>query len=192
MMKEPALGLIEYKSIARGIRSTDAIVKKAPVKLLSTHPVCPGKYLVVFSGEVADVEESLKMGVETGGDLVINYIFLPYVHRDVIPAVAGTTQIERFDALGIVESFSVASCVIAADKAAKASPAQLVEIRLANGLGGKAYFIMTGLLCDLEASMEVAKASIQEEGLLAGYEIIPAPHQDLLEKGVYWASKINS
>lgn len=191
-MKEPALGLIEFKSIARGIQTTDAIVKKAPIKLLATNPICPGKYLVIFSGEVADVEESVKVGLEIGGDMVVNHVFLPFIHRDVIPAVTGTTTVERFGALGIVESFSVASCIIAADKAAKVSAAKLVEVRLANGLGGKAYFVMTGELFDIEASIGVARAHIQEEGLLAGCEIIASPHPDLLEKGVYWISRIDS
>jgi len=185
-MKEPALGMIEFKSIARGIFATDAIAKKAPVKILNTNPICPGKYMVMFAGEVADVEESLKAGNHAGKDLVINDLFLPYIHREVIPAITGTTLIKEFDAIGIIETFSIASCVIGADKAAKASPAKLVEIRLANGLGGKGYFVMTGALADLEASIEAAKEHIQAEGLLAGCEIIAAPHSDLIEKGVYW------
>ena len=57
-MKEPALGLIELKSIARGIIATDAIVKKAPVKLLGTHPICPGKYMIIFAGEAAAQSDS--------------------------------------------------------------------------------------------------------------------------------------
>jgi microcompartment protein CcmL/EutN len=185
-MKEPALGLIEFKSIAKGIFATDAIVKKAPVKILSTNPVCPGKYLVMFAGEVADVEESLKAGFEAGGDMVINELFLPHLHQDVVPAISGATNIEKFGALGIIESFSVASCVAAADIAVKNAPIELVEIRLANGLGGKGFFVMTGELSDIESSVAAAKAYIKIEGMLAGCEIIASPHVDLLNKGVYW------
>ena len=185
-MKEPALGLIEFKSIAKGIFATDAIVKKAPVKILSTNPVCPGKYLVIFAGEVADVDESLRAGLSAGGDMVVNELFLPYIHLDVIPAISGVTKIEKFGAVGIIESFSVASCVAAADIAVKNSPIELVEIRLANGLGGKAFFIITGELSDVESSIAAAKEYIKAEGLLAGCEIIAAPHADLIEKGMYW------
>jgi microcompartment protein CcmL/EutN len=185
-MKEPALGLIEFKSIARGIFATDAIVKKAPVKILSTNPVCPGKYLVIFAGEVADVDESFRAGLVAGGDMVINELFLPYVHFDVIPAVSGATKIEEFGAIGIIESFSVASCVAAADIAAKNAPIKLVEIRLANGLGGKAFFVLTGELSYVESSILVAKEHIVAEGLLAGCEIIASPHKDLIDKGMYW------
>lgn len=181
-MKEPSLGMIEFKSIAKGIFATDAIAKKAQVKILSTNPVCPGKYLVIFAGEVDEVHESLQAGLKAGEDMLINYLFLPYVHETVIPALAGTTSIDEFGALGIIESFSVASVIAAADKAAKISPAKLVEIRLANGLGGKGYFIMTGELADIEASIGAAKEHIKAEGLLSGCEIIPSPHPDLLAK----------
>lgn len=185
-MKEPALGMIEYKSVAKGIYSCDAMVKKAPVRIIQTHPVCPGKYFTIICGEVADVEEAMKAGIESGKDMVIADLFLPYVHRDIIPAIAGTTKIENFAAIGIIESFSVADCVKAADIAAKATPVQLVEIRLANGLGGKGYFVMTGQLPDVENSLEEAAQFVKKQGMLAAREIIPAPHKDLIDKGVYW------
>ena len=181
-MQEPALGMIEFKSIAKGLFAADAIVKKAPVKILSTSSICPGKYLIIFSGEVADVEESMNAGLIAGGDMVINYLFLPYVHREVIPALIGTAEIKVFGTLGIIESFSVSSCIAAADKAVKIAPIKLVEIRLANGIGGKGYFVLTGDLADVEIACNAAKEHIGSEGLLAGCEVIATPHPDLLAK----------
>lgn len=185
-MKEPAIGMIEYKSVAKGIYSCDAMVKKAPVRIIETHAVCPGKYITIIGGEVADVDESMKAGIEAGKDMVIAELFLPQVHESIIPAMAGATKIEQFDAIGIIETFSVATCVQAADIAAKATPVQLVEVRLANGLGGKGYFVMTGELADVEASLEAAKDFAAKEGMLAACELIPSPHPDLIDKGVYW------
>ena len=185
-MQNSALGLIEFKSVAKGIFATDAVVKKASVEILSTNPVCPGKYLLMFAGEVAAVDAAFQAGLVAAGDMVINNLFLPYLHQDIIPAIAGATKIEKFGAIGVLEAFSVASCVAAADIAAKNTPIQLVEIRLANGLGGKAFFVLTGELADVESSVMVAKEYIQTEGLLAGSEIIAAPHADLLAKGIYW------
>jgi microcompartment protein CcmL/EutN len=185
-MKEPALGIIEYKSVAKGIFSCDVMVKKAPVRILATNPICPGKYMTIICGEVADVDEAMKAGIESGKDMVVSDLFLPYVHRFVIPAVAGTTEIHKFGAIGVIETFAVATCVQAADIAVKATPVQLVEIRLANGLGGKAYFVMTGELADVEDALAAAKKHAMKEGMLAGAELIPAPHPDLIEKGVYW------
>lgn len=185
-MKEPALGMIEYKSVAKGIYSCDAMVKKAPVRIIETHAVCPGKYITVIAGEVADVEEAMKAGIESGKDMVIADLFLPYVDRQVIPAMAGATKIETFKAVAIVETFSVATCVLAADIAAKSTPVQLVEIRLANGLGGKGYFVMTGELADVEEALEAAKNYVKSEGMLAAAELIPSPHPELIQKGLYW------
>ena len=185
-MKEPALGMIEYKSVAKGITSCDAMVKKAPVRIIETHPVCPGKYITIICGEVADVEEAMKAGIESGKDMVIADLFLPHVHHSVIPALAGATKIEKFGSVGVIESFSVAACVQAADIAAKATPIQLVEIRLANGLGGKGYFVMTGELADIEDSLEAAKQFVKEQGMLAACELIAAPHRDLIDKALYW------
>lgn len=185
-MKEPALGMIEFKSVAKGIIASDAMAKKATIKILETHPICPGKYMVLICGEVAEVDEALKAGIEAGQDMIVNHLFLPHLHKSVIPAMTGTSEISKFGAIGVIETFSIASCIVAADIAAKATPVELAEIRLAMGLGGKAYFIMTGELYNVEASLEAAKKHVKNEGLLAGCEIIPAPHPDIISKGVYW------
>jgi microcompartment protein CcmL/EutN len=185
-MNEPCLGMIEYKSVARGIFSCDAMVKKAAVRILETHPVCPGKYLTIICGDVAEVEEAMKIGLETGKDMVVADLFLPFVHQSVIPALAGTASIEAFGSLGIIETFAAATCLQAADIAAKAAAVQLVEIRLANGLGGKGYFVMTGELADVEGSLAAAREFAAQAGMLAACELIPAPHRDLIAKGIYW------
>jgi len=183
-MTDPALALIEYKSVARGIAACDAMVKKAPVRILETHPICPGKYITIVCGQVADVEEAFRAGLESGGDMVVADLFLPFVHRDVIPALAGTTVVETFGALGVIETFAVATCLRAADIAAKTAAVQLVEIRLANGLGGKGYLVMTGELTDVEASLAAAAAFARDQGQLVEQTLIPAPHPDLLDMGI--------
>lgn len=185
-MKEPALGIIELKSVARGIFVTDVVVKKAPVKILETNAICPGKYMLIFCGEVADVDESMKAGIASAGDLLVNDLFLPHVDRSIIPALTGTTVIDSFGSIGVIETFSVVSCIKAADIAAKEANIKLIEVRLANGLGGKGYFVMTGDQADVEASLEAAKKHVAGEGLLAGCEIIESPHLDLINKGIYW------
>jgi len=185
-MQEPALGMIEFKSVAKGIYATDFMVKKAPIRILETHPICPGKYMTLICGEVADVEEAIAAGMKAGDDLVIQDLFIPNLHQDIIPAITATTHIEKFGAIGVVETFSIATCVVAADFACKEAPIKMVEIRLANGLGGKAYFVMTGELYNVEASIKVAADHVRSEGMLACSTIIADPHPDLIEKGVYW------
>mgnify|MGYP003953210323 CR=1 FL=1 len=184
MKEEPALGMIEYKSVAQGIRSADAIVKMAPVTIFRSHTISPGKYINLFAGEVADVEESFRAGVEASNDGVINKVFIPFLHRDLVPALQGKLKKPPLDSLAILESLSVCSCVEAVDKALKAAPVKLVELQLGQGLGGKGYFILTGDLTDLEASLEVAQTYLSEDGTLAGVEIIPAPHTEMIDSTI--------
>lgn len=181
-MQEPALGMIEYNSIAKGIFSADAIAKKAPVRIHASHSISPGKYLNLFSGEVGDVEESYGAGIAAGGDGVVNDILIPHIHPEVLDVMEGNNPTQNFGAIGILETFSVCSCVYAADLAVKHTPIQLVEMKLGTGLGGKGYVVMTGDLHQLEASMEVAWRYAQKEGMLANHEIIPSPHPGFLEK----------
>lgn len=181
----PAFAMIEFKSVARGITVTDVMIKKAPITILEATPISPGKYMTAICGEVADVDEALRAGVLKAGDLIVNHLFLPQIHESIIPALAGNTPKSPIQSLGILETFSVASCVAAADIAAKTSGVQIVKIRLANGLGGKAYFVISGLLSDVEASIETAAAHVRKEGLLTAVEIIQNPHPDMIAKGTY-------
>ena len=181
----PAIALIEYKSIARGISATDAMVKKAPVIILESCAISPGKFMTIISGEVANVEEALKAGIEKAGDLLINHLFLPKVHEAILPALAGKSLTHPILSLGIIETFSVASCIAAADIAAKTAQVHFVKLRLANGLGGKAYFVISGILSDVEVALENAAAHVRQEGLLTAVELIQNPHPDLIAKGAF-------
>jgi microcompartment protein CcmL/EutN len=177
-----AIGLIETISIAVGVMITDEMAKTAPVEILEATAICPGKYMVLIAGDVSPVEDSLKRGVEVGGDVVVDTLFIPYVHRQVFPAILGATDIAQLGALGVVETFTVASTILAADAAAKAAPVELIEIRLAKGLGGKAFFTMTGELFDVEAATAAALEVVRKTGNLVRSVVIPRPHEDLGSK----------
>jgi microcompartment protein CcmL/EutN len=178
----PAIGLIELNSIARGIMAMDAMLKKAPIKLIEAMPICPGKYMVLIAGEVAPVESSLNIGLEVGGEYVVDDLFLPNAHPQVLPAILALTEVSELDALGIMETFCIAASIVAADAAAKAADITLIEIRLAKGLGGKAYVTLTGEIGDVEAAIEAGIAQAASKGVLLTQVIIPAPHEDVAEK----------
>lgn len=179
---KPAIGLVELNSIAVGFLVTDTMVKKAQVKILESTPICPGKFMVLVSGDEASVEESMNSGVTAGFDSVVDKLYLPNVHEQVIPAISGTTEIKIVKSVGIIETLSVASTIISADASAKAADVSLIEIRLAKGLGGKSYFIFTGELDEVQASMEAGVDIIKDEGWLIRRVIIPSPHIDMIEK----------
>jgi microcompartment protein CcmL/EutN len=178
----PALALLEMRSIARGIRVCDETLKKASIQLLDARSLCPGKYMVLFAGPVAAVEESFKIGVEIGADMMVDELFLPNADLQLIPAMEACVVPPPIDALAVFETFTVASAILAGDAAVKAAKTHLIEMRLANGLGGKSFFTLTGAVADVEAAMEAGKKAIEHLGVLVGVEIIPRPHADLIRK----------
>ncbi len=176
---EPALGLIEFNSIAQGIHASDEMIKKAPIRMIESRTVCPGKYIALIVGDEASVEDSVRIGLEVGGHSVVDQLFLPNLHPQVTPAITGTTEISGIIALGVIETFSVAGAVLSADTAVKAAGIRLIEIRLANGLGGKSFFTLTGELPDVLAAVEAGTGIIREEGLLVNQVVLPKPHGEL-------------
>jgi len=84
-------------------------------------------------------------------------------------------------ALGIVETTTVAATILAADAAAKAALVRLIEMQLARGIGGKAYFIVTGTLAEVEAAVEAALGAV-DAATVRATEIIAAPHEDLVAR----------
>ena len=175
----PALGLVETSSIARGLVVADQMVKKAPVALVLARPVSPGKHLVLVTGEVADVGEAMRIGLETAAHTLVDSLELAQVAPQLLAALSRKPT-QPDNAVGIFETFSVASTLLAADAAAKAAEVTLCELRLADGLGGKAYFILSGAQADVEAGLYAAETAIPT-GLLLARELIARPHDDLLD-----------
>ena len=182
MVMEPAIGLVETNSIAAGIEAGDAMMKKAPVELLEARPVCPGKYIVLIGGLTDPVYESLQAGIKTGADTVVDQLFLPNVHRSIFPALATATPPGKGEALGIIETVTVATCIVAADAAAKAANVSLLELRLANGLGGKSFVLIEGEVSEVEAAVEAGVKFPEQEGLLVRQVIISRLHEEMKAK----------
>ena len=182
---DAALALVEVASIARGMRVGDAMVKRAACRVLLGEPVTPGKFLVLVSGPVDVVEESFQAGVAEAGDLLLAQLFLPGVHPQVVPAIQGTSWELPWDSLGVVETRTVSAGIVAADVACKESPVQIIEMRLAAGVGGKGVFTLTGDLSDVQAAVEAAAASARGSSALVQTEVIARPHPDF--RGRLWA-----
>jgi len=172
----PAIALVEFNSIARALRSGDAMVKKAQVQVALSEPISPGKYLVLVSGMEAEVEESWRAGVSDGGDAVVDSLFLPGVHLDVVHGIHGTTATRRPEmSLGIIETSSVSAAVLACDAACKEASVHLLEMRLGKGIGGKGVFSLCGELWNIEAAVAAACSAIEEKRALLAAEIIARP-----------------
>jgi microcompartment protein CcmL/EutN len=176
-LRGPAIALLEVDSIARGILVGDAIVKRAFVSIALAEPVSPGKYLLLFGGGVAEVEESLKAGVEVAGSTLLDKLFLPQAARRLLEALEGKFALGWGDSFGIVETHTVGSALLAADTALKRAEVWLRRLHLARGIGGKGYFVLSGPLHMIQTAVEAAAAAIEPQ-LLKATEIIERPHPD--------------
>lgn len=176
----PALGLLELDSIALGVITGDAMVKRAPVAVLYAGTVHPGKYVLLVGGEVADVEESLAAGRELARPALVDEIFLPDAHPAVAAALGGARGGGAGEALGVVETRTVAAVVGAADRGVKGARVDLAEVRIADDLGGKAYCLFRGEVADVEEAVELAVASLARPELLVARVVVPRIHEEML------------
>ena len=185
METRDALGIIELASIYKGYHVQDEVLKSANVEKLVARSICSGKYLIIVRGAVADVETAINIAREVGGFSVVNLTVIPRVDPRVFPAITGTTMLETKSGAGvpamlIIETFSVASAIKAADCAVKEADLDIIRVHIAMAVGGKGIVVMTGDIASLEAAAQPAVQSVKEDGMLAGYVLIKNPHEDVL------------
>ncbi|MCJ7689461.1 MAG: BMC domain-containing protein [Clostridiaceae bacterium] len=174
-----SIGLIEINSIARGIGTADAMLKSAEVRLLFSKPVCPGKFIILVTGEIEAVKAAQRSGVDYGGQYIIDDILISNVHPEVIEAINCNATIDKVDALGILEFFSIAASVVAADAAVKSAQVKLIEIRLGMGIGGKSYLTLTGDVSSVKSAIEVGANALVQTGMLINKEVIASPRKEV-------------
>ena len=181
-MRFVALAAVETSSIAQGTVAGDAMVKMAEVELVQACTISPGKYWILIGGDVADVRASFQRGVEVAGDTLLDSLFIPQLHAMVLPALSGTVGSLDDDALGVIETLTAASAIVAADCAAKAAAVTLRDLRLANGLGGKGVLFLSGPLPEVQAAIEAGRVDAVKKGLLSRSVVIPRLHPQMKER----------
>ncbi|WP_211825008.1 BMC domain-containing protein [Kistimonas asteriae] len=177
-----ALGLLEFTSIAKGIQAADAMTKAADVRLQEAKTICPGKYLVIVSGDVAAVSASVEAGEEIGRQTIVDRLLIPNIHEELIAGLSGMTDIQHTGAVGVLEFFNVASAVVAADAAAKAADVKMMEVRLGMAIGGKSFVTMTGELSAVNAAVDSGVMAANESGMLIHKTVIASPTEELFRK----------
>lgn len=173
------IGCVELNSVAMGMRTADEMVKAAEVELVVARPTCPGRYIIIVAGDTGAVTSSVETGCKIGGEMMIDSFVLASVHPDVIPALSGTGLGVDINALGVIETCTSASCILAADAAAKAAAVNLLEIRFAAGLAGKAFVVMTGDVSSVQASVDAGVAGVGDSGPVLSHVVIPSPSAGL-------------
>ena len=188
---QPALAAIEYKSVPAGIYAADALMKKSPISLLKAGTIGQGRYLVLFTGTTASVEEAHREGMFEGGMLVEDDVLLPDVHGALYDAVMGGATKMGEGPILVVETPSVSTCLAAVEKALKGVPVKLVELRLGDPrLDGKGLAILQGDLYDVEAAQQLVAEAAEAKGVAAQYRVLSAPTAAIL-KGIASGTKFN-
>ena len=183
-MNDKTIGLIELSSVAAGFEVADTMLKAGTVRLILSRSICSGKYMVMIGGETAAVQSAVAAGVDASSGCLIDQFVIPNVHPDVFVALGRTTPVEPSGALGILESFNVATLIQGADVAAKAAAVQLLEIRLAMALGGKAFVTMTGDVGSVKAAIDAGRQLIGDAGVLVNAVVLSRPHPDVYREVV--------
>lgn len=177
-----SVGIIEINSVAVGMEACDSLLKQARVEILTAQPMCPGKYMMIVYGDLASVNEAVEhVGMRFGG-FVTDRTIIGTIDERVVKALMGggfdSNLAENKDAAGIVETFTVTSAIKAADAAVKAANVEIMEIRLAGGMGGKGYVLLSGHVADVTAAVEAGAEYAKSEGMLTATTVIAAPHKD--------------
>lgn len=176
-----AIGMVEYQTVSKGIQAADLILKTAQVELLEAQTVCPGKYIVILTGDLSAVSASIEASRKKFEEDLIDSFILGNPHESIFSAIYGSSDIGEVRALGIVETFSAASIIVAADEAAKTSIVDLIELRIARGMCGKSYLLLTGDVAAVEAAIEKARKVLAETGMLLDASVISNPDKKLWE-----------
>ncbi len=112
---------------------------------------------------------------------VLDFVYLPHVHPEVGDPIGGRRRPEAADALGVDETATVAAAIHAADAGVKGAQVHLVEIRLADGLGGKGIVLFAGMIADVETAVQLGTRVLERPDLLVREVVIPQLHPGLWE-----------
>ena len=176
-----AVGVLELKTIPAGIEACDDALKASGVRLISAHPSCPGKYEILLTGSISDVQTAVDHVKMKFGRYVIDDSVMGRIDQSVVMALMGAQTEAAHGALGVLETYSAASIIKAADAAVKAAKVEIVDLRVSRGMGGKGVLMITGEVGDVTAAIDAGADYAIREGLLSGKSVMAAPHTDLWE-----------
>jgi microcompartment protein CcmL/EutN len=176
-----SLGIIEISNISKGYLICDGILKLAPVTVFSAQPVCPGKVVLIFGGLVSAVSHACEYARGNFSEYILDISEFGNIDDRVFSALNGVIDSEIQGSLGIIETYSAVSCILAADAALKAANVNISDLRLARGMGGKSLVMFSGNIAAVTASAGAGASYAKENGLLTDTAVIPAPHKELWE-----------
>lgn len=176
-----SVGMIEFSSIAAGIEASDRMLKASNVEVLMLKTICPGKFVAAIHGDVAAVEAGVSAGIEGADGAVADHFVIPSIDQAVVGAMSGIASANPAGyCLGVIETFSAASAILAADRAAKTAEVEIAEVRIAMGLGGKAFVLLTGDVAAVRMAVDTASDAAAESAMLVRSVVIPSVTPEVL------------
>jgi microcompartment protein CcmL/EutN len=162
-----SLAILEIKSIAKGFVVLDSLTKQAEVNVHIATFVSSGKFIIIFTGNIAEVEESFNNGLKQSKSQLIDSLFLPQAHFSLILAIFGKFKHGNKEAIAIIETINVSTCIKAADKALKMTSVAIISMKLANKIHGKGVFLLNGKLSEIEEAVNSIQCYIDSKKLIA-------------------------
>lgn len=162
-----SIGAIEFKSIAKGIEVSNEIIKKSLVEVLYFKSICPGKFLIIVSGETSYVNECIDYGIEIGDKYIIDSFVINAVSTEIIDGLKNRyKKLEHINSVGVVETNKVCAGIKMLDKTLKSGDVSLVKLQLSFAIAGKLVYIVSGDLSSLEYSLEESKSVVKEKDII--------------------------
>jgi ethanolamine utilization microcompartment shell protein EutL len=125
------------------------------------------------------VKESFIEGLHRGEESIIDSVFLPDVHAEVYNAILGERLLCKHEALGVIETETVAAIIESVDAGIKGAAVSILELRLADGYAGKGFSLLNGKIEDVEAAVDIALDRISNRSQIIFHRIIPSVHPEL-------------
>ena len=88
-----AIGMVEYKTVSSGMMAADRMVKTAEVEILQADTVCPGKFMVLISGDLSAVKASVEAASVVDAEQLIDTFVLGNPHDSIFSALYGASQL---------------------------------------------------------------------------------------------------
>ena len=179
-----AIGIIELSSIATGFQVQDAMLKSAQVELSISRTICPGKYIIVVGGKVTSVKSAMEAGKLAAGGFIVDELLIASVDKRVFPALTGSVVLpENYQrALGIIETFSSASIIEAADAVVKAAHVTLFRVHVAMAIGGKGFLLICGDVAAVKTAVDAGCRRIKTDGVLVNRVVITGVTKELFQE----------
>jgi microcompartment protein CcmL/EutN len=150
--------MLDLGEIPPALGVLDALVKEAPVRVLRAGTIQDGRYLIAFGGPVEPVNFAFARAVATAGRALVDQVLLADAEPRIEPALlaAALRWPAPGDALGALQTSSAPTMLRALDAALKGTDVELVQLRVGDGLGGKAIAMLWGATAAIEAAVGLA------------------------------------